>query len=110
MLPRAWSNSGYRGVRARPSGMFYAEIRSDGVRLGLGMFKTAHEAARAYEAAAWRLSRPRSQMNFNDARTCLQVQDLAPPPRLITDEDRHEHRKQEHRLLIAEADEYAMAE
>nr|XP_020170023.1 ethylene-responsive transcription factor ERF107-like [Aegilops tauschii subsp. strangulata] len=86
-----WSSSGYRGVRPRPSGMFYAEIRSGGMRLGLGTFETAHEAARAYDVAAWRLSRPRSQMNFDDARTCQQAQDLAPPPRLIINEDRHEH-------------------
>ncbi|XP_020176532.3 uncharacterized protein [Aegilops tauschii subsp. strangulata] len=98
------------GARVRPSGTFYTEIRSGGVRLGLGTFKTAREAARAYDAAAWRLSRPRSQMNFDDARTCQQAQDLAPPPRLVSDEDRHEHRRRQHRLIIAEADELAMPE
>ncbi|XP_020196314.1 uncharacterized protein [Aegilops tauschii subsp. strangulata] len=106
MLPRARSSSGYRGVRIRPSGMFYTEIRSGDMRLSLRTFETA----RAYDAAAWRLSRPRSQMNFEDVWTCLQAQDLAPPSRLITDEDRREHRRRERRLLIAEADEYAIAE
>ena len=57
--------SGYRGVR--PSSTFYAEIRSGDVRLGLDTFETAHEAVRAYDATAWRLSRQRSQMNFDDA-------------------------------------------
>ncbi|KAE8798482.1 putative AP2 protein [Hordeum vulgare] len=64
MAPRPRSISGYHGVRPRPSGMFYAEIRSGNMRLGLGTFETAHEAARAYDAAAWRLRRPRAQMNF----------------------------------------------
>ncbi|KAE8769938.1 Glutamyl-tRNA(Gln) amidotransferase subunit A [Hordeum vulgare] len=49
-------------------------------------------------------------MNFNDARTCQHAQDLAPPPRLVTDEDRQEHCRRQRRLLIAEADEQAMAE
>lgn len=110
MPPRARSTSGYRGVRAHPSGVYYAEIRTGDIRLGLGTFETAHEAARAYDAAVWRLNRPRSQMNFSDVRTHQQAQDLAPPPRLITDEDRRIQRRRERRVLIAEADEYAMAE
>jgi hypothetical protein len=46
MPPCRRSNSGYRGVRARPNGTFYAKIRSDDERIGLGTFETAHEAAR----------------------------------------------------------------
>ncbi|KAE8819450.1 putative AP2 protein [Hordeum vulgare] len=65
MPPRRRSSSGYRGVRVRPSDTYYAEIRSDDVCLGLGTFETAHEAARAYHAAAWRLGRLRAQMNFH---------------------------------------------
>ncbi|XP_020163245.1 uncharacterized protein [Aegilops tauschii subsp. strangulata] len=90
--------------------MFYAEIHSGDVRLSLGTFETAHEAARAYDAAAWRLGRPRAQMNFSDARTCEQAQELAPPPWLVTEEDCRVQRRRERRLLIAEAGEYAMAE
>jgi hypothetical protein len=55
MPPRRRSSLGYRGVRARPNGTFYAEIRSSEERIGLGTFETAHEAARAYDAVAWRL-------------------------------------------------------
>nr|XP_051205563.1 ethylene-responsive transcription factor 5-like [Lolium perenne] len=52
MPPRRRSSSGYRGIRARPNGTFYAEIRSGEERIGLGTFETAHEAARAYNAVA----------------------------------------------------------
>ncbi|XP_020183844.1 uncharacterized protein [Aegilops tauschii subsp. strangulata] len=104
------SSSGYRGVRKRPSGLYYAEIRSGDVRLGLGTFETPHEAAHAYDAAAWRLERPRSQMNFRDVYTREQAQAVAPPPRLITDLDHAEHRRRQRRLLIAKEDERAMAE
>jgi hypothetical protein len=52
MPPRRRSSSGYRGVRARPNGTFYAEIRSGDERIGLGTFETAHEAAHAYDAVA----------------------------------------------------------
>jgi hypothetical protein len=40
----AISCSGYRGVRERSNGTFYAEIRAGDERIGLGMFETAHEA------------------------------------------------------------------
>ncbi|KAE8778745.1 Protein TRANSPARENT TESTA 12 [Hordeum vulgare] len=110
MSPRRHSSSGYSGIRERPSGTYYAEIRSGDIRLGLGTFETAHEAARAYDAAAWRLGRPRAQMNFHDIYTREQAQNLAPPPRLITEQDRAEHRQQQQRLPVAEEDERAMAE
>ncbi|XP_020191729.1 uncharacterized protein [Aegilops tauschii subsp. strangulata] len=74
------------------------------------MFGTAHEAARAYDAMAWRLQRPPAQLNFHDVFTREQAQSVAPPPRLITDQDRAEHRRRQRRLLIAEEDERAMAE
>ncbi|XP_020175126.1 uncharacterized protein [Aegilops tauschii subsp. strangulata] len=110
MPPRRRGSSGYRGVRTRPNGRYSAEIRSGDVRLGLGMFRTAHEAARAYDAAAWRLERPPSQMNFRDVHTREQAQAVAPPPRLITDQDRADHIRLQRRLLVAEEDERAMAE
>ncbi|KAE8812720.1 Glutamyl-tRNA(Gln) amidotransferase subunit A [Hordeum vulgare] len=42
--------------------------------------------------------------------TCEQAHAVAPPSHLITEQDREEHRWQQRRLLIAEADERAMAE
>ena len=64
MPPRRRGSSGYRCVRERPNGWYSAEIRSGDVRLSLGSFWTAHEAARTYDAAAWCLERSPSQMNF----------------------------------------------
>ena len=110
MPPRRRNQSGYRGVRARPNGTFYAEIRAGDERISLGTFETAHEAARAYDAAAWRLGRSRRQMNFTDARTVQQAQDLAPPPRLVTAEDRAADRELQARLLVAHRDEQLVAE
>ncbi|KAM3392407.1 hypothetical protein ACQJBY_013504 [Aegilops geniculata] len=107
MPPRLRGSSGYRGVRERPGGTY---SRSGDVRLGLGTFGTAHEAARAYDATAWRLERPPAQMNFYDVFTREQTQSIAPPPRLIMDQDRAEHRRRQRRLLVAEEDERAMAE
>ena len=110
MPPRRRGSSGYCGVRERPNGWYSAEIWSGNVRLGRGSFQSAHEAARAYDAAAWRLERPRSQMNFRDVFTREEAQRVAPPPRLITDMDRADHARRQRRLLIAEEDERAMAE
>ncbi|XP_020184014.1 uncharacterized protein [Aegilops tauschii subsp. strangulata] len=110
MPSRRRGASGYRGVHQRPNGWYSVEIRSGDVRLGLGTFETSYEAARAYDAAAWRLDRPRQQMNFQDVHTRQQAQDVAPPPRLITDQDRTEHARRQRRLLVAEEDERAMAE
>ncbi|KAE8777321.1 Protein TRANSPARENT TESTA 12 [Hordeum vulgare] len=110
MSPHHRGSSGYRGIRERPSGAYYAEIRSGDVRLCPGTFETSHEAARAYDAAAWRLGRPRAQMNFHDVYTRKQAQAVAPPPRLITDQDNEDQRRRQRRLPIAEENEGAMAE
>ncbi|XP_037427313.1 ethylene-responsive transcription factor 13-like [Triticum dicoccoides] len=110
MPPRHRGSSSYRGVCRRPSGAYYAEIRSDDVRLALGTIEIAHEAARAYDAAAWRLERPRVQLNFHNVYTREQAQRVAPPPRVITELDREDHRPLQRRLLVVEEDERAMVE
>ena len=48
-------------------------------------------------------------MNFPNMPTRERVQELVPPPRLSTDEDRSDNRMQEHCLGIAKMDEEAMA-
>uniref|UniRef100_A0A8I6YV87 AP2/ERF domain-containing protein n=1 Tax=Hordeum vulgare subsp. vulgare TaxID=112509 RepID=A0A8I6YV87_HORVV len=110
MPPRRRSASGYRGVRERPNGRFYAEIRSGNLRLSLGTYDTAHEAAHAFDATAWRLGRPPRQMNFQDVYTLQQALDVAPPPRVNSAQDRAEHTAWQRRLLVAQEDERVMAE
>jgi hypothetical protein len=110
MPPCRRSSSGYRGVRARSNGTFYAEIHSSDERFGLGTFETVHEAARAYDAIAWRLGRSRRSMNFDDVWTRQQAEALAPPPSAVTREQRQCQRELEHRLLIAEHDERLLVE
>ncbi|XBI33547.1 hypothetical protein VPH35_056855 [Triticum aestivum] len=110
MPPHRRGASGYRGVRVRPNDGYYFEIRSGDLRLGLGTYGSEHEAARAYNAAAWRLGRPRGQMNFQNVYTLQQALDIAPPPRLNTVQDRAEHAARLRRLLVAQEDEPVMAE
>ncbi|KAE8772379.1 Ethylene-responsive transcription factor 6 [Hordeum vulgare] len=100
--------SSYRGVRTRPSAMFYADIRSGDTCLGLGTSETAQEAARAYDAMTWRLARPRSQMNFLEVRSREEALARIPLTRLITAEYRCIHQRWERRLLIAQTDEQVM--
>ena len=109
MPPRRRETWGYRGVQARPSSGFSAEIRFRGMRLGHGNFDTANEAACAYNAAAWSLWWPHRTLNFPNVSTRERAQEVAPLPRLITDEDRRNNRRREHHLGIAEMDEEAIA-
>ncbi|CAM0880031.1 unnamed protein product [Alopecurus aequalis] len=96
----------YRGVRARPNGRYYAEIRTGQWRIILGTYDTAQEAARAFDAAAWLLGHPRWQINFpNDAQTAEQAAE-APSPVLNTAEEREVNEQ----LLVARHDERVMAE
>ncbi|XP_051219916.1 ethylene-responsive transcription factor 6-like [Lolium perenne] len=105
--PRRHSSSGYRGVRTRPNGTFYTEIRSGEERIELGTFETVHETACAYDAVAWRLGRSRRSMNFDETRQ--QEEALAPPP-AVTCEVRQRHRELEQRLVVAERDEHMRLE
>ncbi|KAE8815830.1 Ethylene-responsive transcription factor CRF1 [Hordeum vulgare] len=107
MSPHRWGSSGYRGVHERPSGTFYAEIRSSYMRLVLSTFDTADESAHAYDEAVWHL--PRREMNSPEVMTLEWVQRLTPPPRVVTKEDHRQNQRWERRLGITKMDEHAMA-
>lgn len=60
------NNGKYVGVRQRPSGKWVAEIKdtTQSIRMWLGTFETAEEAARAYDEAAFLLRGSNTRTNF----------------------------------------------
>ena len=71
--------SGFKGVRARPSGRWSAELQHERMGYYLGTYDSPDLAARAYDAAGWRLGVLQEQLNDPSITSMQDAIFLAPP-------------------------------
>ena len=100
----------FHGVRRRSDGTFMAVITCANERVCLGRFWHEYLAARWYDVAAWRLGRPRAEMNNRTLRSLEEAEDKASadPPLLLTEEDHRLHRRRAVLGLASEQDQRAV--
>ncbi|KAK1661095.1 hypothetical protein QYE76_049254 [Lolium multiflorum] len=94
MALRRRSNTGFIGVRLRPTGHFAAEITVGATRVWLGTFYTKEAAAHAYDVAAWRFGRSRHEMNFPEVGSLTEAQSLSTEPLLRSQGEARRYRCQ----------------
>lgn len=81
----------YKGVRMRKWGKWVAEVRQPKSRdrIWLGSYKTAEEAARAYDAAVVCLRGPSAMINFPEDPPLIPRDELLSPSQIQVEASRH---------------------
>ncbi|KAE8816237.1 AP2-containing protein [Hordeum vulgare] len=76
MAPKG--KSGFFGVRQMPSCNWGVEFSDAGRRCWIDTYPSAHEAARAYDVAVWRVERPQEHLNFPEIESRVVAEMLVP--------------------------------